>query len=163
MGALLGQEEGEVDVTPADRLVRHAIDADRLRIVALLRDSHKAAGFTFPFHPAYAEHLFKTHVAEPDACCIAYAPDEQPQGVLMARSFDHPFGPFKLAKETVWWIDPNHRGTAAIRMLSAYEEWAREQGCVSCGMAAMAANMKPARIYEHRGYRQIETHFLKAL
>lgn len=141
-------------------MIREASFGDRLATVGLLRDSHAAAGWTFPFVAARAEALFKHHVTSHDACCLVLG--EQPVGILMAATFDHPFGAGKVAKETVWFIAPEARGRGAIRMLDAYEAWARAQGCDLVGMASLASN-DVSRLYERRGYRAVETHFLKTL
>lgn len=142
--------------------VRFAIEGDRLKIVQLLRASHAAAGFSFPFRPASAESLFKTHFDDPASCCIVYAPDRYPEGVLMARAYHHAFGAGLWAQETVWWITPAYRGRSGLEMLTAYENWARDIGCVSIGMASLASNDVSA-IYLRRGYAVAETYFVKAL
>ncbi len=142
--------------------VRFATAADRLRVVALLRNSHQAAGFTFPFHPAYAVNLFLGHSGRDNACCIVLEQDGRAQGVLMAQSFQHPFGAGLWAKETVWWIEPDHRGGSGLRMLAAYEDWARDLGCVSIGMASLASN-DVGGLYRRFGYVPAETHFIKTL
>lgn len=153
-------------------MIRAAVAADKASVVQLLRASRESAGFDspagttgffFPFDPAYAERLFFAHLVHGRACCIVHEVDGLAQGVLMAVAFEHPFGPVWLAKETVWWIDPAHRGTAAVRMLDAYETWAKSQGCVFVGMAGMGADPEVARLYRRRGYRDAEVHFLKAL
>jgi GNAT superfamily N-acetyltransferase len=141
-------------------VIRHASADDRLAVIRLLRDSHAAAGWTFPFVAARAEALFKHHVSAPNACCLVMG--DQPQGILMASAFDHPFGAGKVAKETVWYIAPEARGRGAIRMLDAYEAWAQAQGCNLAGMASLTTN-DVSRIYERRGYAAVETHFLKTL
>lgn len=81
----------------------------------------------------------------------------------MARSYEHEFGPVRLARETVWWIDPKHRGRAAFRMLDAYEAWAADQGCSFVGMAGMGDDPVVRTLLERRGYRVAETHFLKGI
>lgn len=153
-------------------MVRAAVDADRMRVIRLLKDSREGAGFdaatgvtgfTFPFVAAYAERLFLAHRAEANALCLVHDVDGVAQGVLMAVASEHPFGPVWLARETVWWIDPAHRGTAAVRMLDAYEDWARGRGCAFAGMAGMGEDPDVGRLYRRRGYRVAETHFLKAL
>lgn len=138
--------------------VRRAADSDRLRVVALLRDSHKAAGFTFPFDAARAEGLFKSHMLDGLVLMLG----QPAAGVLMARTFDHPFGAGLWAKETVWYIDPTARGRGALRMLDAYEAWARAQGCSTIGMSSLASN-DVSGIYLRRGYQPAETHFTKVL
>lgn len=138
--------------------VRPAEDIDRLRVVALLRDSHAAAGFSFPFSAPHAEALFKSHMLD-GLVLVLGCPAA---GVLMARTFDHPFGAGLWAKETVWFIRPQARGRGAIRMLDAYEAWARERGCTAIGMASLASN-DVSSLYLRRGYQPAETHFTKGL
>ena len=139
-------------------MVRHAVEGDRFRVISLLRESHAAAGFTFPFQAAYAEALFKSHLAGGLVLLL----DDPAQGVLMARTFEHPFGAGKWAKETVWFISQKARGRSALQMLDVYEAWAREQGCAVAGMASLATN-DVSRLYERCGYAPAETHFLKSL
>ena len=151
--------------------VRKAVASDRDRVVILLRDSREGAGFhdpagltgfTFPFDPAYASRLFDLHLSHAQALCLVLDIEGRAQGVLMAWASEHPFGPVKLARETVWWIDPAHRGRSAIQMLDAYEAWAfKEAGCQFAGMAGMGDDPVVAKLYERRGYARAETHFLK--
>ncbi len=152
--------------------VRPAVETDRLQVVRLLKDSREGAGFdaatgmtgfTFPFVAAYAARLFAAHLSTPDALCLVLDVDGVAQGVLMASAAEHPFGPVRLARETVWWIDPAHRGSAAVRMLDAYEDWARDRDCSFIGMAGMGEDPDVGRLYRRRGYGVAETHFLKAL
>ena len=154
-------------------MIRRAVASDMDRIIALLRDAHDAGGlndaggltgFVVPFHPAYISRLFMAHVSHRDACCIVLDHGGMAQGVLMALAAEHPFGPVRLARETVWWIDLKHRGRSAIQMLDAYEAWAfNEQGCQFAGMAGMGGDPDVAKLYERRGYVRAETHFLKRL
>ena len=142
--------------------VRHAAPEDSLSVIRLLRESHEAAGFTFPFQAAYAAALFDGHMNHAHACALVLEHEGQVQGLLMASWFEHPFGAGRYAKETVWYVAPVARGRGAIKMLDAYEAWAREQGCVSVGMASLATN-DVSRLYKRRGYAPVETHFLKVL
>lgn len=139
---------------------RFAEHGDRDRVVALLRDSHSAAGFDYPFDAARADYLFQQHMSAVSACVIVAG--DPAQGLLMAVAFDHPFGAGRIAKETVWFVSPAARGRCAFLMLDAYEEWARSIGCVSVGMASLALN-DVSKIYERRGYAAVETHFMKPL
>lgn len=138
--------------------VRRATPEDRLAVIRLLKESHAAAGFTFPFSAPHADLLFRQHM-ERGLVLVAGQPA---RGVLMAATFEHPFGAGKWAKESVWWISPEARGRSALQMLDAYETWAREQGCTTIGMASLASN-DVSRIYERRGYALAEMHFVKAL
>jgi hypothetical protein len=150
-------------------MIRPAGLNDMPRAVELLRASHLAAGFagsagfSCPFVPAYAERLFVSHLEMMNACCLALDVAGVAQGLLLAMAYQHRFGPVWLACETVWWIDPAHRGRSAIAMLDAYEAWAGSKGCVFAGMAGMGEDPDVAKLYLRRGYAAAEKHFLKAL
>lgn len=149
--------------------IRPGLISDRTRAVELLRDSHQAAGFDaaggfcFPFDCAYAARLYVAHLGQANACCLVHDVAGVAQGLLLAVAAEHPFGPVRLARETVWWIDPAHRGRAAIAMLDAYEAWAATRGCGFAGMAGMGDDPDVAKLYLRRGYRVAERHFLKAV
>lgn len=138
--------------------VRRASEADRLAVIRLMKDAHSAAGFAFPFSAPHISLMLDAHMSDG----LVLVTGKPARGVLMAMTFDHPFGAGKWAKETVWYIAPSARGRAALPMLDAYEAWAREQGCVVIGMASLATN-DVSRIYERRGYAPAETHFVKPL
>lgn len=143
-------------------MVRHAVLSDRAACVRLLRESHEAAGFLFPFKAAYAAALFDGHLSNGQACVLVLEHEGHAQGLLMASWFEHPFGAGRYAKETVWYVSEAARGRGAFKMLDAYEAWAREQGCTAIGMASLATN-DVSKIYERRGYAPAETHFIKPL
>lgn len=153
-------------------MIRKAVLSDKNRIIELLRDSRIGAGFdsadgqtglVFPFSEAYAERLFVRYLRGGFNLCLVHDVDGTAQGVLMAHAFDYDLGPLWLAQERLWWIDPAHRGSAAQRMLDAYENWALEKGCKYAGMAGMGKDPIVMKLYQRRGYVVAETHCLKSL
>lgn len=153
-------------------MIRPGHRGDTARAIELLRDSHDAAGFaqpgagfSVPFLAHYAERLFVRHLDMMglNSCCLVHDVDGVAQGLLLAMAYEHPFGPVWISAETVWWIDPAHRGRAAIAMLDAYEAWAASKGCKFAGMAGMGDDPLVANLYLRRGYAVAEKHFLKAL
>lgn len=143
-------------------MIRHGTSEDRFAVIALLRDSHKAAGYPFAFQAARADALFRLHLESPLACALLLEWQGAVRGLLLASAFDHPFGAGLMAKETVWFIAPDSRGRGGLAMLDAYEAWAKSIGCVSIGMAALASN-DVSKLYERRGYLPAETHFIKSV
>lgn len=154
-------------------MIRQAVPADKNRVVQLLENSRIGAGFdspsgtsgfVFPFDPKAAAQFFAYHVRSPNAVCLLLEIDGIAQGILAATAFPHPYGPVSVAKESMWWIEPEHRGgTAAVRMLDAFEMWARRRGCQFTGVAGMGDDPRVGALYERRGYRGAEVHYLKAL
>lgn len=151
-------------------MIRLATMSDLDDAVRLLRDSREGAGFDredgptgfhFPFDPSFAQRLFALHLTE-NCLALVHDVDGHAQGILLAAMYEHPFGPVKIANETLWWIDPSHRGKAAMQMLDAYDGWWKAKGCAFGGMAGMGKDPAVAKLYERRGYRVAETHYLKA-
>jgi hypothetical protein len=152
-------------------MILDAVPQDEVAVITLLRQSHGAAGFhrddggfSFAFDPAYAQRLFMAHLIAPAAICLVLKPsaEDPARGVLMACEAEHPFGAVRMARETVWFIDPLYRGSSAMRMLDQYERWANQRGCQFAGMAGMGDDPDVAKLYRRRGYQAAETHFLKA-
>ena len=74
-----------------------------------VRSRRRRPVFAFPFDPAYAERLFLVHLM-PRHLCLVHDVEGTAQGVLMAVAAEHPFGPVRVARETVWFIEPDYRG-----------------------------------------------------
>lgn len=154
-------------------MIRDAHADDKAAVVKMLQHSHDAAGFQtgtgehgfrVPFEPQFAERLFDYHLNTPGCLCALYERSNGPQGFLMATAFQHAFGNVIMAKETAFWIEPGSRGgTAAVRLLDRYDEWAKATGCKYVGMAGMGSDPQVAKLYERRGYRTAETHYLKSV
>jgi hypothetical protein len=149
-------------------MIRLANAADKIAVIRLLEKSRLAAGFdkpggfSFTFDPAYAERLFLLHLL-PHRLCMVHEVDDAPRGVLMAVAHEHPFGAVKIARETMWFIEREYRGSAAVKMLHGYEAWAHSEGCQFVGMAGMGEDPEVGRLYLRRGYQVAETHYLKAI
>jgi len=70
------------------------------------------------------------------------------------------------AVEMLWYVDPEHRGSKeAQQLLDHYEEWAKEKKAVVVNLINLDVlnAEKVGRLYERRGYRQIENTFIKEL
>lgn len=155
--------------------VRPAIISDKPRAIEMLRAFNAAwrpmigikiegaPESLFEFRAEYAERLFLAHLRGGYTLALVCDVEGMAQGLLLARAFEHELAPVFIAQETAWWIEPDHRGRAAMTMLDAYEAWARSRNCVLAGMAGLGEAPEVANLYRRRGYAGTETHFLKAL
>lgn len=147
--------------------VRPAAMCDQNRVIALLRnfyDAHRdRTPMRFEFDPVYASRLFSTHAFDKRACCFLLDVQGKAQGVLMAGAFEHPFARLAVARETVWWIEPEYRGRSALEMLRAFERWARAAGCKYTTMGALQDDSAVLTLYRRCGYQLAETHVMKPL
>lgn len=73
---------------------------------------------------------------------------------------------YMLAQEIFWWVEPEYRRTtdAGIRLLDTFEKWAEQNGADGVTMMNFDhLDKAPVKIYEHRGYKVYENHYLKEL
>lgn len=142
-------------------MIRFSEYSDKHDCIELLRESHSAANFPFSFCDQSAGVLFEYHHKLSNACIIILDKGGA-KGLLMATITPHPFGVGLCASETVWFVSNQARGASGIKMLSAYEEWAKSHGCALISMASLVSNDVSA-IYRRRGYDAAETHYVKYL
>jgi len=70
------------------------------------------------------------------------------------------------ATELGWWVEKEHRtGTTALRLVKAFEKWAKDSGAGYATMCNMIhANEKQIGVvYEKKGYIMVEQTFTKKL
>lgn len=70
-----------------------------------------------------------------------------------------------LAEEAFWFVDPDHRGTAGIKLFRAAESWAKQSGATRMLVGYLCGSMpdKVEKFYEHCGYRKLQVQFVKEL
>ncbi|WP_426229286.1 GNAT family N-acetyltransferase [Pararhizobium sp. DWP3-4] len=144
-------------------MIRPAVYADRMRVLAMAKAFHAASGLPFAFSAPMADALFSVTLNDPEMLCLVFEADGQARGILAAQAQAHLFAPAKMAVELIFWIDPNYRGNNARPMLDAYEGWARERGCVYVNLVGLGGDPLTTRLYERRGYQAVERHFMKSL
>jgi RimJ/RimL family protein N-acetyltransferase len=125
--------------------------------VKLLLDFHRAAGLPFPATAQWADKIYNTARSNPDWLCV-----ERPGGVLIGMIGPSLLGPFKVAQELAWWVDPAHRGNS-LGMLREYEEWATLRGVSAIEVKSLALFPETERLYERAGYSRLETSWVRWL
>lgn len=71
-----------------------------------------------------------------------------------------------IATELAWWVDEHHRkGTAAIRLVQAFEEWAKASGAAIACMCEMVVDGQPpvGDMIQRMGYIPSERAFIKEI
>lgn len=141
-------------------IVRPARPVERFEVLALARAFHAASGIPFAFHAAHASRAAQDYIEDPRKLCLVLEVNGALRGVLAASAAISPLAPVKIAQELIFWVDPAHRGRAPRRMIAAYEEWARAEGCAACGLAGLN-DPRVARFFCAAGFAQAENKFLK--
>ena len=144
-------------------MIRKAIAADKAHVLVMAKAFHAASGVPFPFSAAASSVLFEAALVDSNRLCLIYEREGSARGVLAAVAAPHHLAPVKVASEIIWWIDPDWRGRAAMKMLAAYERWAAECGCQYVSMVGLGADPAISTLYARRGYQAVERHFLMPL
>jgi GNAT superfamily N-acetyltransferase len=87
--------------------------------------------------------------------------DERQVGMLGIAIVPHLVSGQPCAGECFWWVDPDARGSAGVRLVRAAEKWAKEQGAEFLELGAPGPRVE--RLCEALGYRPIERSFQRAL
>lgn len=91
--------------------------------------------------------------------------DEQIKGIIAGAIHLFPFNRNeKIAEEKIWFVSKDARGTKlGIQMLDFFEYYVKTKGAKRLIMANMGNinNGVMKRFYERRGYRELETYFIK--
>lgn len=92
---------------------------------------------------------------------------EEGKGVIIGIVYPTFWNPDVLvAQEIGWWVEPEYRKTSlGIRLLTQFEERAREKGAQKCYMIALESSSpdKVGGIYEKSGYSLLEHTYMKGL
>lgn len=141
-------------------MIREGTKADIPSLVRMAGDFMATA--QLPFEDAYAARSFVVHLEAYSTLTLVLEIDGQPHGVLCGALSDFPLGPARFAVERIFWIDPSARGPWAVRMIKAYEGWAKRHGCAAVNLVTFGA-MAAGNLYKRLGYAPAERHFLKEL
>lgn len=144
-------------------MIRPANVGDTIPVLGLLREAHEAAlaGF-FEFSAEMAERQWNSHLSSPESICIIYEVDGEPRGVFVGAATNYPSGPVRLAIEVVFWVSPQYRGSAWLRIMREFKSWAKDKGCAFTSISSKRDDRFSAAL-SRRGYAPAETHFLKAI
>lgn len=144
-------------------MIRRAVTADRLNILAMCRRFHAESGVGLSFNATTAIITIDQVLAMKDAFVSVLDVDGTLKGLFAAAIVPQLFSTDRTAQELIWWVDPDYRGRGAVKMLAEYEAWARSKGCQAVNMVGLGGDPITTRLYERHGYTAQERHFLKRL
>jgi RimJ/RimL family protein N-acetyltransferase len=84
--------------------------------------------------------------------------DGKTVGMLMGYITDYYFGNDRIACDILWYIDPDYRGSrAAIKLLRAFQHWAKEQGAseVCIGVSTAVEFERTGLLLQRLGYTHV--------
>lgn len=137
--------------------IREITQGDVQTVLELAKDMHKESWFAaYDFDEAKAASIWERKQLFPNDWCLLLAEDnDQIIGVFVGFIVEHFFGRDRLSSDLILYVDPAHRGgTAAMRLVKAYEEWARNAGVkeIQLGIATNVHVDRTARLFEKLGF-----------
>lgn len=124
------------------------------------------AGIKAKFSPSHFRNFWKTAMNMGVAHFWAAYNDKQVYGLLGMILSQCPFSGDVIAIEMFWYIHPDHRGSiTGAQMFSLASRWAQKVGAKRIIFSSIVQNTaaKLVAFYEHAGFKQLETHFVKNL
>jgi GNAT superfamily N-acetyltransferase len=151
--------------------VRCAFISDLTEVSELVERAVKNAPYGVEVPKQRINELSATFLLRPHSDTKTYLllnDDKEAVGIItgLVCDGDNIFAACRVAAEYVWYVDPDYRtGTGAMRLLKAYEEWAKEVGCDMVSMSLFESENRDqlTRLYKKRGYTTKEEVFSKAI
>lgn len=151
-----------------DKYLRLARPEDIPLLVSFARKFHEASPYKLlrfdPVKTQEALYGVTTGMLKDGVVLIALE-DDKPIGFLAGVASEPLFSRSRVATELAWWIEKDKRGTrASLLIYSAYEDWAKRVECTAV-QGAYLPGVSPEldEFYKKRGYRQVESSYLKIL
>jgi len=94
---------------------------------------------------------------QPNVFCVLAKQDEEYIGFFAGIITELWFGTEKAAYDLAFYIKPEHRGGfVSVRMIKAFEQWAKQQGCctINVGSSAQISTDSARRLYTRLGYNE---------
>lgn len=137
--------------------IREMTQGDVQYALGLGVDMHQESWFRdFDFDVNKALSIWDRKVAQPDRWCLFVAEEnDKIIGVFAGFANEHFFGNDLVSGDLILYVDPEHRGgTAAPRLIQAYEKWARSIGVkeIHIGVSTGVNVERTARLFEKLGF-----------
>lgn len=146
--------------------IRPAVLEDIPSLMRLGADFYAVANYEAPMDvgeiPATLEHLIRS----PDGLAMVMEDHADVVGAILGIIHKPVFSMALQATELGWWVAPESRGRRdAVRLISAFEEWARGRGARHTVLSSLM-HLRPDaldRIYRALGYAPREMVYQKVL
>ena len=141
---------------------------------ATLSDVHRIVemGRRFMAESTYNQHLSenpkqmrvfaKQIISNPRGVILVSEQDGKLTGMLALLLFPHYFSGESIAGEVFWWVDPEARaGSTGLKLMRKAEKIAAMWGATK--MQMVAPTRRIGKLYEHLGYKEVESTFQRDL
>ncbi|WP_375599383.1 hypothetical protein [Devosia sp. Naph2] len=141
-------------------MIRPATTADIPAIVGMVERLHASIGSPLPMDAHVSARFLTMLIAAPRLGWVrVWDAGQGPSGFLAASITTASISMLPIAAEHGWWAE----GGGGLRLLRAYLDWAKEQGCFAARMSTPPHNDRAAEILERSGFLLAEQAWVKVL
>jgi hypothetical protein len=144
-------------------LIRRARYAEYDRILHLGSLFHAGAKHSHGYNKDHAAEMLDSCVWSDDRVALVYTVRDEIVGFLLGSLSITWQGGEVVASELAWFVEQEHRGFGAIKLVHAFENWATERGATAIAMADIEGLTDLQSTYERLGYRKVETTYVKRI
>lgn len=147
-------------------IIREMERKDVPECISLGKDMHEESVYRgTDFATDKLWEMWDQHVRIPNMYCMMVAEkDHELIGAFVGFRYEHFFGHDICSSDLILYVKPEHRGgTAAPRLIKAYEKWARENGVteIQIGVSTGVQEERTARLFEKLGFGERAIYFRK--
>ena len=144
--------------------VREATPDDDFDILVLTRQFMREAPHFFKFNKERCSNFLLRVGSSPDMVAFVSEDEDGINGFILGLYTDHAFNDAKVAAELGWFMTKDKRGgTQAIRLVKAFEQWAKDIGAEYVAMCDIIGLSDLANLYDRSGYSLTERTFMKEI
>jgi len=144
-------------------MIRKATTEDIFSIAVLGRQFVREVGEEFSFDSETAIRSLQMAIPSDQFFLWVSEQDGDVVGFLAGTLSGTLFSKDKVASELVWYMDPAHRGSEAIKLVNKFEDWAKANGCNRVSMADVDLLNSLSSLYERKGYKLYEKAYVKGI
>lgn len=145
-------------------MIRKARPEDKFDFILLCKMFSKESKYPFKLDLEKLYNSFDEAINRDDFCVFVYEVDGSLEGMLVGASVAPLFSKDKVATELAWYMNVEHRdGKAALRLLKAYEDWAKKAECKFVTMIDIDTLEDLHSLYERKGYTLTEKTYVKEI
>ncbi len=143
-------------------MIRRVTEKEIPLLYSLAESFCASSAFIDPFDRDYFTQVWTALITKEIGVIFLLEEQERVVGMLGGIKYPDLQNGTMTATECFWYVLPEKRGRG-MSLLSAFEKWADSQGCKKKIMVHLMDSMpeKLKRVYEHKGYRAVEVHYVK--
>lgn len=145
-----------------DVTIRQYAPDDFMDVAMLLQEFHKDSLEDYGLE--CEDNKIGQAIKDNNANGLVLEMDGKVVGIITGTIVDYPLQKAKIYQEIVWYVSKDYR-RYGLKLLRELEKRCKDRGITQIIMVALGSSMREQldRIYKTMGYRELETHYIKAV